>query len=64
MPKSKLNLRRRTMEIELIDDLIEIIVLQYEENKKLKRKLELVEGYLGIYEDYIKGGHNVDSTEI
>lgn len=52
------------MQKELMDDLIQLILLQYEENKKLKRKLELVEGYLGIYEDYIKGERNVDSTEI
>lgn len=57
MPKSKLDLRRKQMsKDEIITELVELILMQEKEIKKLNEKINQVKQYIEVYEDYIKGG--------
>jgi hypothetical protein len=40
---------------EIITELVEMILMQEREIKKLKRKVEQVKQYIEVYEEYIKG---------
>lgn len=40
---------------EIITELVEMILMQDREIKKLKRKVEQVKQYIEVYEEYIKG---------
>lgn len=40
---------------ELFEELISLIIMQYEENKKLKSDIDLIQEHLEIYEEFIKG---------
>ena len=40
---------------EVIDELVSLILMQYEEIKKLERRIERIKQYIEVYEDYIKG---------
>ena len=40
---------------EIITELVEMILMQEKEIKKLKRKVEQVKQYIGVYEEYIRG---------
>lgn len=40
---------------QIITELVEMILMQDREIKKLKRKVEQVKQYIEVYEEYIKG---------
>lgn len=40
---------------EIITELVELVLLQEKEIKKLKTKIRQVKQYIEVYEDYIKG---------
>ena len=40
---------------EIITELVELILMQEKEIKKLKEKVRQVKQYIEVYEDYIKG---------
>ncbi len=40
---------------EIITELVEMILMQDKEIKKLKHKVEQVKQYIEVYEEYIKG---------
>ena len=40
---------------EIITELVETILMQEREIKKLKRKVEQIKQYIEVYEEYIKG---------
>lgn len=40
---------------EIITELVEMILMQEREIKKLKRKVEQVKQYIDVYEEYIRG---------
>lgn len=40
---------------EIITELVELVLMQEKEIKKLKKKIEQIKQYIEVYEDYIKG---------
>ena len=40
---------------EIISELVELVLMQEKEIKKLKTKIQQVKQYIEVYEDYIKG---------
>ena len=40
---------------EIIEELVEVILMQEKEIKKLRAKITRVKQYLEVYEDYIEG---------
>lgn len=40
---------------EIITELVELVIMQEKELKKLNEKLNRVKQYIEVYEDYIKG---------
>lgn len=40
---------------ELVDELVSLILVQYEEIKALEERVERIKQYLSVYEDYIEG---------
>ena len=40
---------------EIISELVELILMQEKEIKKLKKKVQQIKQYIEVYEDYIKG---------
>ena len=40
---------------EIITELVELILMQEKEIKKLKNKVAQIKQYIEVYEDYIKG---------
>ena len=40
---------------EIITELVELVLMQEKEIKKLNRKLERVKQYIEVYEEYIRG---------
>lgn len=40
---------------EIITELVELVLMQEKEIKKLKEKIRQVKQYIEVYEDYIKG---------
>ena len=40
---------------EIITELVELVLIQEREIRKLKEKLRQVKQYIEVYEDYIKG---------
>ena len=40
---------------EIITELVELVLMQEKEIKKLKEKVHQVKQYIEVYEDYIKG---------
>lgn len=40
---------------EIIDELVSMILMQEEEIKRLKDKIDRVKQYIEVYEEYIKG---------
>lgn len=40
---------------DIITELVEVILIQEKEIKKLKRKINQIKQYIEVYEDYIKG---------
>lgn len=40
---------------EIVEELVTIILMQEEEINKLKQKIERINQYIEVYEDYIKG---------
>lgn len=40
---------------EIISELVELILMQEKEIKKLKEKVRQVKQYIEVYEDYIRG---------
>lgn len=40
---------------EIITELVELVIMQEREIKKLKKKIEQIKQYVEVYEDYIKG---------
>ncbi len=40
---------------EIITELVELILMQEKEIKKLKNKVQQIKQYIEVYEDYIKG---------
>jgi hypothetical protein len=40
---------------EIIEELVEVILIQEKELKKLKNKVERIKHYLEVYEEYIEG---------
>lgn len=40
---------------EIITELVELILMQEKEIKKLKNKITQIKQYIEVYEDYIKG---------
>lgn len=40
---------------EIITELVELVLMQEKEIKKLKKKIEQVKQYIEVYEEYIKG---------
>lgn len=56
MQKLKLNLRREQMnKDEIITELVELVLIQEKEIKKLNEKIRQIKQYIEVYEDYIKG---------
>ena len=43
---------------ELIDELVSLILMQYEEIKKLESKIERIKQYIEVYEEYIEEQDN------
>ena len=41
---------------EIIEELVSVILMQEKELDKLRKKIERVNQYIDIYEEYIKGG--------
>lgn len=42
---------------EVIHELVELVLMQDREIKKLNKKIERIKQYLEVYEEYIKGEH-------
>ena len=40
---------------EIITELVELVLLQDKEISKLKKKIDQIKQYIGVYEEYIKG---------
>lgn len=40
---------------EIISELVELILMQEKEIKKLTDKVDQIKGYIEVYEEYIKG---------
>ena len=40
---------------EIITELVELVLMQEKEIKKLNNKIEQIKQYIEVYEDYIKG---------
>lgn len=40
---------------EIITELVELVLMQEKEIKKLEKKISQIKQYIEIYEDYIKG---------
>ena len=40
---------------EIITELVELVLMQEKEIKKLKSKVQQIKQYIEVYEDYIKG---------
>jgi hypothetical protein len=40
---------------EIISELVELVITQEKEIKKLKNKITQIKQYIEVYEDYIKG---------
>lgn len=40
---------------EIITELVELVLMQEKEIKKLKNKIQQIKQYIEVYEDYIKG---------
>ena len=40
---------------EVIEELVSMILMQDEEIKKLKRKIDRIKQYLEVYEEYLEG---------
>ena len=40
---------------DIITELVEVILMQEKEIRKLKRKINQIKQYIEVYEDYIKG---------
>lgn len=40
---------------EIITELVELVLMQEKEIDKLRKKIERVQQYLEVYEDYIRG---------
>lgn len=40
---------------EIITELVELVLMQEKEIKKLKRRVEQVKQYITVYEEYIQG---------
>ncbi len=43
---------------EVIDALVSLVIRQYDEIKRLERKIEQIKQYIEVYEDYIQRGWN------
>lgn len=43
---------------EIIEELVEVILMQEREIKKLKNKINRIKQYLEVYEEYIEGGNS------
>ena len=57
MRKLRLVLRREKMsKDEIIAELVELVLMQEKELTKLHKKIEMINQYLEVYEDYVKGG--------
>lgn len=41
---------------EVIEELVELILMQHDEIRKLEKKIEQIKQYIKVYEDYIKRG--------
>ena len=41
---------------EVIEELVELILMQHDEIRKLEKKIEQIKQYIAVYEDYIKRG--------
>lgn len=41
---------------EMIEELVSLIIMQDEEIKKLKRKINRIKQYLEVYEEYLERG--------
>lgn len=41
---------------EIIEELVSLVLMQDEEIKKLKKRIDRIKQYIAVYEDYIKGG--------
>ena len=57
MPRLKLDLRRRVQmsKDEIIAELVELVLMQEKEIKKLRNRIKNIKQYIEVYEDYIKG---------
>lgn len=40
---------------EIITELVELVLMQEKEIKKLRKKIEQIKQYIEVYEEYIKG---------
>ena len=40
---------------EIITELVELVLMQEKEIKKLNKRIEQIKQYIEVYEDYIKG---------
>jgi hypothetical protein len=40
---------------EIISELVELVLMQEKENKKLREKIHQVKQYIEVYEEYIQG---------
>lgn len=40
---------------EIITELVELVLMQEKELTKLRKRIEMINQYLEVYEDYIKG---------
>lgn len=40
---------------EIITELVEMVLMQEKELTKLRKRIEMINQYLEVYEDYIKG---------
>lgn len=41
---------------EIIEELVEVILMQEKEIKKLRRKIDRIKQYLEVYEEYLERG--------
>lgn len=46
----------KTQEEKVIEELVDLVLMQYDEITKLKARIEQIKQYIVVYEDYIERG--------
>lgn len=46
----------KTQEEKVIEELVDLVLMQYDEITKLKTRIKQIKQYIAVYEDYIERG--------